>query len=177
MRRQLIFAAFTVAIFGYFWLESACFSEQPNEKVLSLENVFRTSYALSGDTKGVTQKGEAVYLSNGNVQKALSTLKNIIIEKKRPERSFSKRDSINVIVFRGIMPTQGKIEITKIVSKGNAFEIYAKYIDFSELNIPSEPAAIIPLGKLPSGKYTVSLYINDQLHKKAEFKVRGYIHI
>lgn len=177
MRRQLIFAAFIVAIFGYFWLESACFSEQPNEKALSLENIFRTSYALSGDTAGGKGKEEAVYLSKGSLQKALATLKDIIIEKKRPNWIFSKQDSINIIVFRGTLSTQGKIEITKLISKGNVFEIYAKYIDFSELNIPSEPVAIIPLGKLPSGKYTVSLYINDQIRKKAEFKVRGYIHI
>lgn len=180
MGRGLIFSLFVLIISVYLSLELTCFPEnvtQTNEKSLGLEDIFRTSYALSGDTAGIKQTEESVYLSKGNIQKALSTLKGIIIEKKRPDWIFSKRDSINIIVFRGILSTQGKIEITKMVSKGNSFEIYAKYIDFPELDIPSEPVVIIPLGKLPSGKYTVALYINDQVRKKVEFKVRGYIHI
>ena len=174
MRRGPIYLLFILVVFFYFGLDLACFSEeaiQTTEKVLSLDDIFRTSYALGGDLTGAKETGEAIYVAKGNIQKALSTLKDIIVKKRRPVRTFNKRNLINIIVFRGALPTHGKIEITKLVSKGNSFEVYARYINFPDLDIPSQPAAIIPLKKLPRGKYSVNLYVDNQLRKTVEFKV------
>lgn len=172
MKRQELYFLFALVFFVCLGLNLFGFCEDAAQTNLSLENIFRTSYALSGDTAGLKEVGEAIYLAKGNIQKALSTLKDIIIERRRPIWAFSKRDSINIIVFRGILPTQGKIEITKLALRGNVYEVYVKYLDFAELDIPSEPAAIIPLGKLPAGKYAVALYVGGQLRKKAEFRVK-----
>lgn len=171
---ERIIFIFELAFLICLGLSLICFSEDVAQTNLSLANIFKTSYALAGDTAGVKQTQEAIYLAKGNIQKALSNLREILIEKKRPLWSFSKRDSINIIVFRGILPKQGKIEITKLVLKGNVYEVYAKYIDFAELDIPSEPAVIVPLGKLPAGKYVVALYVDEQLRKEAKFKIRKW---
>lgn len=175
MRRETRRVLFLSIISVNFLLALSSLSEgisQATEKVLSLENIFRTTYALSADTAALKEIKEAIYLSKGDIKKALATLKDIVIEKRRPERSFTKQDSVNIIVFRGVLPFQGKVEITKLVSKGNDFEIYAKYTEFSGLDIPSEPAAIIPLGKLPSGKYSVALYVDDKIVTKTDFDIK-----
>ena len=172
MKRGYVYILSVLIVLVCFGFNLLCVPEDVAEKVLSLDGIFRTSYALGGDLAGLRGGDEAIYVAKGNIQKALSTLKDILIEQKRPRRSFSKRDSVNIIIFRGALPTLGKIEVTKFVSKGNTFEVYAKYIDFPELDIPSQPAAIIPLGKLPSGKYSVDLYVDNQSRKKVEFKIR-----
>lgn len=169
MYRGLIYALVVFAFFGFNFIFTPEGIAQ--EKELSLTEIFRTCYALGGDVEGVKEKGEEIYVAKGTINKALSVLRDILIEHRRPPRSFRRKDLINIIVFRGILPAQGKIEITKVVSKDNAFEVYAKYFDFSDLDIPSQPAAIIPLGKLPRGKYNVALYVDGQLHKKIEFKI------
>lgn len=174
MRRGQMRLLFILIAFIYLGLDFACFSEeavQTAEKVLSLEGIFRTSYALGGDLTGTKETGETIYVAKGDNRKTLKFLKGVLIEKVRPVWTFNKRDHINIIVFRGTLPTHGKIEITKLVSKGNSFELYAKYINFPDLDIPSQPAAIIPLGTLPRGKYSVGLYVDNQLRKKVEFKV------
>lgn len=144
---------------------------QPAEKTLDLTAVFRTSYALGGDTAGVKEKEEAIYFAQGDTYKALAILKNTLIEHK-PLRFLDTSEQIDIIIFRGVLSNLGKIELIKAVSKGNSFEVYAKYIDIPGADIPSQPAVIIPVGKLPKGKYSAALYVEDQLHKKVNFTVR-----
>lgn len=142
------------------------------ERTLDLTGVLRTSYSLGCDTAGVKDKEEAIYFAYGDTNKALATLKNILIEHKPAVWTLNDNEQINIIVFRGVLPGLGKIEVNKVVSKSSSFEIYAKYIDISDINVASQPAVIIPVGKLPIGKYPVVLYVDDQLHKKANFTVR-----
>ncbi|KPK41923.1 MAG: hypothetical protein AMJ78_04135 [Omnitrophica WOR_2 bacterium SM23_29] len=173
MHRKLIYSLSALIVFVSFGFNLIFAPEGiAQEKELSLTGILRTSYALGGDVEGVEGKGEEIYVAKGTINKVLSVLRGILIEHKRPVRSFRRKDLINIIVFRGILPAQGKIEITRVASKDNAFEVHAKYFDFSELDIPSQPAAIIPLGKLPRGKYSAALYVDGQLHKKVEFKIR-----
>lgn len=142
------------------------------EKTLDLTAVLRTSYSLGGDTAAVKGTEEAIYFAQGDTNKALVALKNILIEHKRPARALNDNEEVDIIIFRGVLTTLGKIELTKVVSKDNSFEVYAKYLDITGLNTPSQPAVIIPVGKLPIGKYSVTLYVNDESRKKAEFTVR-----
>jgi len=151
------------------------YSEEPalqEENILSLTGILRSSYALGGDTAGVKEKGEAIYLIQGETSRALVTLKNILIEHKPAAWILNDNEEINIIVFRGVLPGLGKIEVNKVVSKSSSFEIYAKYIDISDINVASQPAAVIPIGKLPKGKYSVALYVEDQLHKQEKLTVR-----
>ncbi len=141
------------------------------EKELGLENVVLTYYALGGDINGLKPGGEAVYLAKGTPKDALITLKQIALEGRRPVWSFKMKDQVNIIVFRGVFPKLNKISIKKVLLKDSSVEIYAEYKDFSGSDIPSQPAAIIPVGKLLPGKYTAILFVDNNLQKKADFKV------
>ena len=145
--------------------------EVTSEKTLGLENIVTTCYALGGDTRGQKAFREDVYLAKGNPNQAIATLKEIVIEGKRPVWSFKMQDQIEVIIFRGAFLTLCKVGIKKVVLKDSNIEVYAEYADFPGYDIASQPAAIIPLGKLPPGKYAVSLFVDSKLRKKIEFKV------
>lgn len=141
-------------------------------KTLDLTGVLRTSYSLGGDTASVKAAGESIYLAQGSTNKALAALKDILIEHKPSARPLNDNEEIDIIIFRGVLTTLCKIELPKVVFKDNSFEVYVKYVDIIGLNTPSQPAAIIPVGKLPIGKYSVALYADGELRKKAEFTVR-----
>ena len=148
---------------------NAAFGE---EKVLDLSGILRTSYSLAGDTAAVKETGEAIYLAQGDTNKALAALKNILIEHKPAARYLKDNEEADIIIFRGVLTTLGKIELERVVSKDNSFEVYVKYLDITGLNTPSQPAVIIPLGKLPAGKYSVALYVDGGSRKKTEFTVK-----
>lgn len=169
---KVLLSLMLLALFGHY---PGLYSEEParqEENILSLTGILRSSYALGGDTAGVKEKGEAIYFTQGETSRALVTLKNILIEHKPAAWTLNDNEEINIIVFRGVLPGLGKIEVNKVVSKSRSFEIYAKYIDISDINVASQPAVVIPLGKLPIGKYSVVLYVEDQLHKQVNFTVR-----
>ncbi len=160
-----------LAAISVFLVVNFVFCEDGKETILNIKDIITANHALSGDTVGVKDEGEALYLVKGETIRAMTALKEILIEHKRAARSFKTRDPINLIIFRGVLQTFGKIEVLKIVSKDNCFMVYTTYLDIPDPKIPSEPAVIVPFGKLPVGKYSILLYVSEQLHKKAEFSV------
>ena len=166
-----IFGVITVFLFLAVPSSGPAEGEGTPEKALGLENVMVTHYALGGDTAGQKTYGEAIYLSKGTPRQALITLKQIVLEGKRPAWSFKMKDQIEVIVFRGTFLKLSKIGIKKVVLKDSSVEVYAEYKDFPDSDIASQPAAIIPVGQLPPGKYTVILFVDNNLRKKAAFSV------
>ncbi len=140
------------------------------EKVLGLD-VLVTHYALGGDVSGQKTYGEAIYLSKGTPRQAIITLKEIVIEGKKPSWAFNMKDQIEIIVFRGAFPKLSKIGIKKVVLKDSNVEIYAEYKDFPGSDTPSQPAAVIPAGKLPPGKYSAILFVDNKLQKQADFRI------
>lgn len=150
---------------------SAFGEEVKSERALGLENVVMTCYALGGDASSKKAFEEGIYLAKGDPRQAIATLKEIVIEGKRPVRSFKMRDQIEVVIFRGSFLTLCKVGVKKVVLKDSDVEVYAEYEDFPDCSSASEPAAIIPLGKLPPGKYAVSLFVDNRLRKKIEFNV------
>lgn len=142
-----------------------------SEKVLGLENVIITCYALGGDTSDQKAFREDIYLAKGAPNQAIAALKEIINEGRKPVWSFKMKDQIEVIIFRGAFLTLCKIGIKKVALKDSSIEVYAEYSDFPDCSVASQPAAIIPVGKLPPGKYDVTLFVDSKLRKKIEFKV------
>ena len=140
-------------------------------KVLSLENVKITCYALGGDAGDKKAFEEAMYLTKGGPNDALSNLKDIVIEGKKPVWSFKMKDKIEVVIFRGTFLKLSKIEIKKVVLKGPIIEILAEYPDFPDSDISSQPAAVVPIGQLLPGKYTIRLFVENKLRKEAAFSV------
>lgn len=145
--------------------------EVKSERALGLENVVITCYALGGDASNQKAFEEEIYLAKGDPRQAIATLKEIVIEGKKPVWSFKMRDRIEVVIFRGSFLTLCKVGIKKVVLKDSNIEVYAEYADFPDCNAASQPAAIIPVGKLPPGKYAVSLFVDSKLRKKIEFNV------
>jgi hypothetical protein len=170
LKDLFIFMALAVAGFCPVLYAEDLISE--GEKTLDLTGILRTSYSLGGDTGSVKAAGEAIYLAQGSTNKALAALKDILIEHKPAERPLNSNEETDIIIFRGILTTLCKIELTKVISKDNFFEVYAEYLDITGLDTPSQAAVIIPVGKLPIGKYSVVLYAGGELRKKAEFTVR-----
>jgi len=158
----------------FLFASSAACAEGPEEgKILSLDNVTVTCYALGGDTATLKEPVESLYVYKGDAGKALIYLKNVIIEGEREVTSFGIKDPLYIIVFRGFFPGLSKVTVKKVVLKGTEFDIYAEYWNAPEYSTASQPAAIIPVGQLPPGKYSVILFVGNELHKKTEFKVKG----
>ena len=166
-----IFAMITIFLFLAVPFPGRAEGEGAGEKVLGLENVVVTHYALGGNTAGQKTYGEAVYLSKGTPRQAIITLKGIVLEGKRPSWSFNMKDPIEIIVFRGTFLKLSKIVINKVVLKDSNVEVYAEYKDFPNSDIASQPAAIVPIGKLPPGKYSAILFVDNKLQKKVDFSV------
>jgi hypothetical protein len=165
-------AAVLLAALLYISSDSAA-GEQADGKVLSLENVTTACYALGGDVTTLRDPIEAIYISKGDTANALFRIKEILIEGKREEKSFKVKDTLCIIIFRGFFPGLSKVLIRKVVLKDCEFGIYADYWNALEYLTPSQPAAIIPVGQLPPGDYHINLFVGNEFHKKAEFKVVG----
>ncbi len=151
----------------------AC-AEDPGEgRVLPLDNVKFTCYALGGDTATLKDPVESLYVYKGDAGKALSYLKDVIIEGRKEVTSFAIKDHLYIVVFKGFFPGLSKISIKKVVLKGTEFDIYADYWNAPEYSTASQPAAVIPVGQLPPGKYSVVLFVGNELHKKTGFRVKN----
>ena len=94
----------------------------------------------------------------------------IIVNKNNPIINISSSELKHMYTGELKLWDNGK-KISPVVLKDSNIEVYAEYADFPGYDIASQPAAIIPLGKLPPGKYAVSLFVDSKLRKKIEFKV------
>lgn len=147
--------------------------EVEGEKSLSLESITMSCYALGGDVKTLKDPVEGVYVTKGNAVYALFWLKQMLVEGKREQKYFEVKDPLCITVFRGFFPGLSKVFIKKVSLKGNELDVYAEYSDNPEYSVPTQPAAIIPIGQLPPGQYTVKLFVGNELRKTTAFKVKG----
>jgi len=145
--------------------------EAASAKPFGMGNIVTTCYALGGDASNKRAFEEAIYLTAGDVNQALATLKEIAFEGKKPSFSFKMQDPIEVIIFRGTFLTLGKVAIKKVSLNDSEIDVRAEYLDFPDCNTPSQPAAIIPVGKLPPGRYAVDLFVDNKMRKRIEFSV------
>ncbi|MDD5737574.1 MAG: hypothetical protein PHH20_04715 [Candidatus Omnitrophica bacterium] len=163
-----------VALAAILLASPGAFAEEAGDgKALSLENVTYSCYALGGDVKTLKDPVEAVYVTKGDAVYALFWLKQMIVEGKREQKYFEVKDHLCVTVFRGFFPGLSKVLIKKVSLKGNELDVHAEYSDNPEYSVPTQPAAIIPIGQLPPGQYTVNLFVGNELRKTNGFKVKG----
>jgi hypothetical protein len=146
---------------------------QDEGKVLSLENVTMSCYALGGDVKTLKDPVEAIYVSKGDAVDAVFWLKQVLVEGREEQKSFRVKDPLCIMIFRGFFPGLSKVFVRKVSLKGCEFNINADYWDDPEYSTPSQPAAIIPIGQLPPGDYNINLFVGSELRKKHVFKVKG----
>lgn len=165
------FPAFLAALL--FLSSNAAAEGQADSKVLPLDNVTISCYALGGDVATLKDPVEAVYIFKGDTSGALSGLKEVLIEGRKEQRAFRIKDPLCIVVFRGFFPGLSKVFIKKVTLEDCRFDIYAEYWDRPEYSTPSQPAAIIPVGQLPPGNYAINLFVGNELRKSAGFKVKG----
>ncbi|MFA6355994.1 MAG: hypothetical protein WCY23_02680 [Candidatus Omnitrophota bacterium] len=142
-------------------------------KILPLDNVTISFYALGGDVATLKDPVEAVYVFKGDAAGALFGLKETLIEGRKEQKTFRIKDPLCIVVFRGFFPGLSKVFIKKVTLEDCKFDIYAEYWDRPEYSTPSQPAAIIPVGQLPPGDYTINLFVGNELRKNTGFKIRG----
>lgn len=100
----------------------------------------------------------------GSVPEVKESLKDIVIKKAPQQSTFSIDDDLNFVVFRGVFNSGGYgIDIDRVEKQGNAFTVYATYIDPGEGIVVgamvTQPVAIIPIGRLAVGDYEVRLRV------------------
>ena len=135
---------------------SGCISQQP--EVLKVNPVVDI-----GPLEGFYGKSEGMFtVINGSISEVKEILKDIVIKKAAQQYTFSIDDNLNFVVFRGVFNTEGYgINIDRVERQGNAFTVYATYIDQGERDIPvfTQPVAIIPMGRLAEGNYKAKLKV------------------
>lgn len=77
----------------------------------------------------------------------------------------SVEDFISILVSRGICPTSGYgMKIKSIEKIDYAFVLSADFVDAGPevivLQVITDPIALIPVGNLPAGEYSITLYID-----------------
>lgn len=152
--RNLLIAALIILALG----AAGCISQQP--EIMKVNPVID-----SNPLEGFYGKSEGIFtVIKGSIPEVKESLKEIIIEKAPQQSTFSIDDELNFVVFRGVFSSGGYgIDIDRVERQGNAFTVYATYIDPGEgMGVTlafTQPAAIIPIGKLAAGDYEARLKV------------------
>ncbi len=141
---------------------SGCVSEKP--EVLKVNPVIDYN-ALEGFTGN---SGGVFTVIRGSIPEVKESLKDIVINKTALQSIFSVDDELNFVVFRGVFSTGGYgINIDRVERLGNVFTIHATYTDPGKgtavIEAFTQPAAIIPIGKLAAGNYEARLEVADTI--------------
>jgi len=112
--------------------------------------------------------GQMFMVLNGSLFEVKDRLNDIVVRKAEVPSVFSSPDDLNFVVFRGVFSSGGHgILIEKVERQGNIFTIYAIYIDpgigIGVTQAFTHPTAIIPIGKLPEGRYEARLNVTSRL--------------
>lgn len=112
--------------------------------------------------------GPMFMVLNGSISEVKERLNSIVVRKAEVPSVFSGSDDLNFVVFRGVFGTGGHgILIEKVERQGNIFTIYAIYTDPGiGIGVTSafiHPTAIIPIGKLPEGRYEAGFLVTSRL--------------
>ena len=160
-----------------FILFSGCVSQPQEEEPVALDVEPVVDYYFLGGYTG--KAGEGFYVIAGEVSEVKEELKKILTGE--PARTkFSRDESLNLVVFRGVFPTGGYgIRIDSVQRAGNKFIVRATFTDPEKGAIVTQaftqPTAVVPLGRLPPGEYTAELYVRrggeEKLYKRIEFVV------
>ena len=169
-------ARFIKIIFVLVLLAGCTSQPQPEPKAMSVEPV--VDYYFLGGYAG--KAGEGFYVISGEINEVKEKLKKILAGESA-RSTFSRDESINLVVFRGVFPTGGYgIEINSVERAGNTFIVRATFTDPGRgamvTQAFTQPTAIVPLGKLPAGSYSAELYVKrggeEKLHSSIEFVVK-----
>ena len=113
----------------------------------SLENIGRVSKLKRENAK----PGFAV---EGSGAVALLNAQLVLVTGNQPRQSFPAGTDISLVFFS--FPAAMDVHIREVERRGNTIEIKYRVVGYVESHVTME-LALIPLGKLPAGKYEVKL--------------------
>lgn len=102
------------------------------------------------------QQARAGFAVSGIGREALRKAKRILADGEKPKDSFSTEEEITLVFFS--YQCTRLVEIRKVVRRGNEFEIHYRFVLPLEMTLPAH-LALIPVGKLPAGKYRVEMVL------------------
>jgi hypothetical protein len=93
-------------------------------------------------------------------------LRDVVVEHERPPKSGTYEDGLNLVVFRGVFGSGGySLEVTSVSLEGRTLHVNCDYEDPGDgIRTTAgftQPTAIIPLKRLPPGKYTARLNVRQ----------------
>ncbi|MCW8133775.1 MAG: protease complex subunit PrcB family protein [Planctomycetota bacterium] len=96
----------------------------------------------------------------------LRRLRSVIVENEAPDAKLRYEDGMNLVVFRGVFGSGGYgLEVKKVAWNGSVLEVECDFENPGDgIRTTAgftQPAAIIPLKRLPEGKYKVRLLARD----------------
>ncbi len=108
-------------------------------------------------------KGVQLMLLHGNDEaEVIRSLRSVIVEGERPPRKGNPQEGLNVVVFRGVFGSGGyAVAVRNVQLKGRVLEIECDFENpGSGIRTTAgftQPTVIVPLKRLPAGKYKVRL--------------------
>lgn len=115
--------------------------------------------------------GQMFMVLNGSILEVKERLNDIVVRKAEVQSVFSRSDDLNFVVFRGVFPSGGySIDIEKVERQSDVFTVHATYTDPGKgifvAAVITHPTAIIPIGKLPEGRYEARLNVTSRLFEE-----------
>ena len=107
-------------------------------------------------------------------------LRDVVVEHERPPKSGTYEDGLNVVVFRGVYGSGGySLEVTGVSLEGRVLHVNCDYEDPGDgIRTTAgftQPTAIIPLKRLPPGKYTAQLNVRQYRRSSQGIAEQGNI--
>lgn len=107
-------------------------------------------------------------------------LRDVVVEHDTPPTSGSYEDGLNLVVFRGVFGSGGySLEVTSVSLQNRVLEVHCDYEDpgpgIRTTAGFTQPAAIIPLKRLPPGKYTARLSVRRLKRSSAGIEEQGFV--
>lgn len=174
-----VFAFLTIFLIISMLSFSSCMQPEKIKNKDEAKIVNFTSAFYANALNGYTGKAEeSFFVISGSRKQAVEKLKRIIVDNETPENIFSKGESINFIIFRGVFRTGGYgISVDKLEKAGNEFLIYATYKNPEKgamlIQVFTQPAMVISIGELDKGSYVARFFVRG--HEKEDYKERGNV--
>jgi len=128
--------------------------------------------------RGFSDKDKAlqfIVLAGHEESDIMRRLRGVIVEHEAPASKLRYEDGINLVVFRGVFGSGGfGIEVKSVKWNGDVLEVECDFENPGDgIRTTAgftQPAAVVPLKRLPEGKYQARLLARDLRRSSAGVK-------
>lgn len=166
--------------------------QQRHESVPEVPFLAEAVVCRTSALRGYSDKGNGtkfMLLTGHDEPQVLRNLRSVVVERETPPAAGSYEDGLNLVVFRGVFGSGGYgIDVRGVTIRDRVLDVTCDYEDpgpgIRTTAGFTQPTAIIPLKRLPAGKYTARLNVRrfrrssegieaqDESHRVAEFSFR-----